>query len=246
MASNRINLDLNVGFISFDDGDKDTILTFAIYEDGDLLDSLILTRSVYDRLLGDDEQGARICYSEVLDDSVDAIFLQEATLKDTELELLCATHRFTLDLRKLDEDDFRIIKRELKELNFDSCFALCINDEEVINDAQIADNIKVIQDQQMQLNAALQPALVFCWYQPDEWQKLKQSAADAEELDDNYKEWKKNANAAISEIRTTGQNVQKINIKMEALEAWCKAEDRVNDSAARSEYAAVIAQQRNK
>jgi hypothetical protein len=87
--------------------------------------------------------------------------------------------------------------------------------------------------------------VAFCWYQPEEWEKLKQTAADAEKLDDTYQDWKQNANDMIRFVRAAGRQVQKINITVEALNAWCQARGRENNSAARSHYATAMAKQRN-
>lgn len=227
MASTHANLELLVGFIDFDDDETDTGLSFAIYEDGEYTKSLMLARSTFDQLLSDEEQGTRISYGDVLDDSFHPVLLQEASLSGDVLELTCESHHFTLNLSKLDADDIEIIEKQLKSLNFDNRFTLRINGKK--QQSETTDNIVV----------------AFCWYQPDEWEKLKQTAADAEKLDDTYKEWKKNANDMIRVVRATGRSVQKINIKTEALNAWCKAEGRENNSAARSHYATAMAKQRN-
>ena len=227
MASTHTNLELLVGFIDFDDDDTDTGLSFAIYEDGEYTESLMLARSTFDRLLSDEEQGARIHYGDVLDDSVRPVLLQEASLSGDVLELTCESHHFTLNLPKLGANDIEIIKKQLKKLNFDNRFTLSINGKK--QQSEPTDSMVV----------------AFCWYQPDEWEKLKQTAADTEKLDDTYKEWKKNANDMIRFVRAAGRSVQKINIKTEALNAWCKAEGRENNSAARSHYASAMAKQRN-
>jgi len=226
MVSKRRNLDLLVGFIDYEDDETDTGLSFAIYEDGEYHDSLMLARSTYDQLLPDDPQGTRISYGDVLDDSLNPVFLQNANINDAVLELSCESHHFTLNLSKLEADDFEIIEKQLQKLNFDNRFMLRINGNEL--QADTADHMIV----------------ALCWYQPEEWKKLKQSATDAETLDDTYKDWKKNANDMIRLIRTAGRQVQKINLKIEDLEAWCKAESRDNNSAARSHYATAKALQR--
>ena len=226
MVSKRRNLDLLVGFIDYEDDETDTGLSFAIYEDGEYSDSLMLARSTYDQLLTDDEQGTRISYEDVLDDSLNPVLLQEASINDAVLELSCESHRFTLNLSKLEADDLEIIEKQLQRLNFDNRFVLRINGNE------------------QQADTAEHMVVALCWYQPEEWKKLKQDAVDSETLDDTYKDWKKNANNIIRLLREAGRQVQKINVKIEDLEAWCKAVDRDNNSAARSHYAVAKAKQR--
>jgi len=43
--------------------------------------------------------------------------------------------------------------------------------------------------------------IAFCWYQREEWEKLKATAVDKDDLDDSYDEWRTNASSAIAELR---------------------------------------------
>ena len=86
----------------------------------------------------------------------------------------------------------------------------------------------------------------FAWFEPDEWHKLKETVEDPETLDDSYQEWRQNAENFIRELRTDGQQVKKISIKISKLLVWCKSRGLKPDSKARSAYAASLAQQRNK
>lgn len=79
--------------------------------------------------------------------------------------------------------------------------------------------------------------IAFCWYEPEEWVKLKHIASDAEALDDSFKDWKSNANRAISGIRMQGHEITKISIKVDELVAWCKKNNSDNNAEARSRFA---------
>ncbi|TWX45636.1 hypothetical protein [Colwellia hornerae] len=85
----------------------------------------------------------------------------------------------------------------------------------------------------------------FAWFQPEEWQCLKETVEDPSTLDDTYPEWRHNADNAIGELRANGEKVQKISIKISKLLVWCEAKDIKPDSKARSEYAAFLADQRS-
>ena len=87
--------------------------------------------------------------------------------------------------------------------------------------------------------------IVLCWYQPDEWEALKQHAVDKEILDDSYEDWRSNANKAIAEIQSQGKQVQKISINIERLLAWCEQEGMENTSATRTQYAIAVAKERD-
>ena len=86
--------------------------------------------------------------------------------------------------------------------------------------------------------------VAFCWYEPSEWEILKRTAADSETLDDTYEEWKSNANRAISEFYTQGIKIKKISMRMYEFEIWCEENNYINNSEARSEYAAKKLQER--
>ncbi|NUZ13338.1 hypothetical protein HUZ36_21475 [Pseudoalteromonas sp. McH1-7] len=86
----------------------------------------------------------------------------------------------------------------------------------------------------------------FAWFEPDEWQKLKETVEDPDTLDDSYQEWRQNAENVIRELRAGGQQVKKISIKISKLLVWCESRSLKPNSKARSEYAAFLAQQRDK
>jgi len=85
----------------------------------------------------------------------------------------------------------------------------------------------------------------FAWFQPEEWQCLKETVDDPTTLDDTYQEWRHNAENAISELRANGEQVKKISIKISKLVTWCESKGIKPDSKARSEYAALLADQRS-
>ena len=86
----------------------------------------------------------------------------------------------------------------------------------------------------------------FAWFQPEEWQCLKETVEDPSTLDATYQEWRHNAENAIGELRANGEKVHKISIKVRKLLVWCESKGIKPDSKARSEYAASLAQQRSK
>jgi hypothetical protein len=54
--------------------------------------------------------------------------------------------------------------------------------------------------------------------------------------------WERGAQAAIAELVAMGRIVRKVPIDFEALLAWCQAQDRPLDSAARAEYVTHLLQ----
>ena len=57
----------------------------------------------------------------------------------------------------------------------------------------------------------------FCWYQPDQWEQLRDVVPDPESLDDTYDEWKKSAIESIDELRAEGLNVKKVSVNIDDL-----------------------------
>ena len=90
--------------------------------------------------------------------------------------------------------------------------------------------------------------VIYCiaWFQPEEWQRLKEVVDDPSSLDDTYEEWRTSAEKTIAELRVNGQSVRKIAIKISSLLTWCESKGLKPDSKARSEYAAFRSQKRNK
>jgi hypothetical protein len=85
----------------------------------------------------------------------------------------------------------------------------------------------------------------FAWYSPDAWQRLKAVAADVNDLDDTYETWSKNAQAALKQLRRQGLRIEPVELDIDGLLAWCQAEGRAADAAARSTYAAHLLKQRH-
>lgn len=78
----------------------------------------------------------------------------------------------------------------------------------------------------------------FAWFQPEEWQLLKEAVDDPSTLDDTYEEWRKNAESTIGKIRANGHRVKKVSIKISELLDWCESNGVKPDGKARSEFVA--------
>lgn len=83
----------------------------------------------------------------------------------------------------------------------------------------------------------------FCWYDEDQWKLLEKIAPEG--LDASYKEWKKNANSAISGFEKRGQKIIKVSIKISELQKWCQERGLEPNSKSRSQFAAMLAKNRN-
>ena len=79
------------------------------------------------------------------------------------------------------------------------------------------------------------------WYDAVQWAKLKLVAADADNLDNSYEDWKRNAESFERELRGKGIEILRVHINVDALIAWCQTRNKPIDGEARSQYAAQLA-----
>ena len=82
------------------------------------------------------------------------------------------------------------------------------------------------------------------WYRADQWERLREISVDREKLGDTYEEWVANAKKALREMRKAGIHAEKVEVDVEELLAWCRAEGRDVDGKARSQYAAEMVRRR--
>jgi len=84
-------------------------------------------------------------------------------------------------------------------------------------------------------------AIAFAWYRQNQWDRLLALSADRDQLEDTYEEWRKAAEARWSTLSGMGHEVQRVDIDVELLWSWCRAQGRPLDGKTRSEYAARCA-----
>ena len=75
------------------------------------------------------------------------------------------------------------------------------------------------------------------WYDRDQWQRLRQVAADPERLEESYEEWIAMAERAIRDLEATGMLIERVPVDTEELIAWCNEQGRPIDGSARAEFA---------
>ena len=85
--------------------------------------------------------------------------------------------------------------------------------------------------------------LALCWFDKVQWKLLAE--IDPDGVDDSYEEWRKNANKAITNFAANGKKLVKVSIKVAELQEWCKNNGVEPNSSSRSEFAAMLAQQRH-
>jgi hypothetical protein len=80
-------------------------------------------------------------------------------------------------------------------------------------------------------------AVGLAWFRRDEWPRLVASAVDREVLEDTYDEWLRDARRLLLDAATRGMAVEKVDVGIDELLAWCRHENRPLDSYARASFA---------
>jgi hypothetical protein len=84
------------------------------------------------------------------------------------------------------------------------------------------------------------------WYTPDSWPKMREAAADRDNLYDTFEEFERSSTDTFNNLVAAGHPVEKVLIDVDALIAWCKAEGRPLDSNARHIFAVLSVIERDK
>jgi len=79
--------------------------------------------------------------------------------------------------------------------------------------------------------------VVVPWYTPTSWPKMRAVAVDRENLHDTFEEFERASAARLKDVASAGHPVEKVEIDVDALIAWCSAEKRPLNSMARQEFA---------
>ena len=74
------------------------------------------------------------------------------------------------------------------------------------------------------------------WYKPEQWSRLREAAADTGVLEDTHEEWRRQAQEKFSELGRQGLRIERIEIDVEELIAWCGEQKRALDGLARAEF----------
>jgi len=83
------------------------------------------------------------------------------------------------------------------------------------------------------------------WYRAEQWDRLREISVDRDGLGETYEEWVANAEESLRKMRKVGIYAEKVEVDVEGLLAWCRAQDREVDGAARAGYAAEMLRQRD-
>jgi hypothetical protein len=88
--------------------------------------------------------------------------------------------------------------------------------------------------------------VVVPWFTPESWPKMREAAADRDRLHDTFEEFERSSAVSVNDVVAKGHPVEKIQLDVDALIAWCKAEDRPLDRGARQMFAMLSVIERDK
>lgn len=77
------------------------------------------------------------------------------------------------------------------------------------------------------------------WYRREQWSRLRKVSADREEIEDTYEEWLASVQSALATMASSGVHPEKVEVDVDALVRWCRAQDRPVDGAARAAFVAA-------
>jgi hypothetical protein len=78
------------------------------------------------------------------------------------------------------------------------------------------------------------------WYRPEQWARLRELSEDVDQLETDYESWHRNAKAKMTELIISGINVEKVDVDIEALSAWCAQKKLKINGQTRSQYTTHI------
>jgi hypothetical protein len=88
--------------------------------------------------------------------------------------------------------------------------------------------------------------LVVPWYTSESWPKMREAAADRDKMHATFEEFERSSTVTVNDAIAKGQPVEKIELDVAALIAWCKAEGRPLDRSARHMFAVLSYIERDK
>jgi len=73
------------------------------------------------------------------------------------------------------------------------------------------------------------------WYRAEQWHRLLEVAEDVDDLDDTYGDWLASADRMLIESAASGLSIEKVDMDVEELLAWCNVRGMALNGKARSQ-----------
>jgi hypothetical protein len=84
------------------------------------------------------------------------------------------------------------------------------------------------------------------WFTPESWAKMREAAADRDHIFDTFEGFERSTTGKFNDLAAKGHPVEKIQMDVDALIAWCQVEGRPLDGMARQMFAILSVIERDK
>jgi hypothetical protein len=78
------------------------------------------------------------------------------------------------------------------------------------------------------------------WYRENQWELLRSTAFDSENIEDTYQDWLESAEDSMEKLKRQGFEPVKVYLDVEDFNEWCGRKGRIRDAVSRSEYTADL------
>ena len=85
----------------------------------------------------------------------------------------------------------------------------------------------------------------FAWYKPEQWARLRNVSQDADQLETDFESWRRNAQDKMLQLQVAGRHVERVEIDVEALIAWCAKTNKKINAQSRAGFAAHLLRERH-
>jgi hypothetical protein len=114
-----------------------------------------------------------------------------------------------------------------------------------------ADNpLREKDERQLREIAARYPKLfrsaLMPWFNANSWPKMRAAAVDRDKLHETFEDFERVSNTRYNDLTSVGHPVEKVEIDVAALIAWCASEKRPLDSFARQQFAILTLLERDR
>ena len=116
---------LKVEFINLEESEKDLVVSFAIDDGNNGINSLILHRQLFfERVLPDEERGVRVSLEDDFFEQEDFNLLNSITIRKNEIIIKSTYREYILDTSDLRCEERANITKLLKKQNYDNRFTI--------------------------------------------------------------------------------------------------------------------------
>lgn len=92
----------------------------------------------------------------------------------------------------------------------------------------------------------LQALLGIAWYRAEQWPDLLAAVSDRSEFEERHEDWLATAEKTLEDMTRAGSRVERVEVDVTEMVAWCRARKAPLDARARSRFVSEKLQARHK